>query len=89
MIQISVTPELQERCPDFVGTAVFASVCNSPSSPALWKEIDRFIADYRQRYTVDSLKQMPSIQATREAYRRCGNDVSKTVHWKSTSFSSL
>ena len=77
MIQITVTQELRERCPDFVGTAVVASVCNSDSSPALWQEIDRFIADYRQRYTVDSLKQMPSIQATREAYRRCGKDPSR------------
>ena len=77
MIQITVTPELRQRCPDFVGTAVVASVCNSDSSPALWQEIDRFIADYRQRYTVDSLKQMPSIQATREAYRRCGKDPSR------------
>ena len=77
MIQITVTPELRQRCPDFVGTAVVASVCNSDSSPALWQEIDRFIADYRQRYNVDSLKLMPSIQATREAYRRCGKDPSR------------
>lgn len=77
MIQISVSPEIRERCPQFVGTAVFAPVHNSPSSPALWQEIDRFIADYRQRYTIDSIKQMPSIEATRAAYRRCGKDPSR------------
>ncbi len=77
MIQISVSPEIRERCPQFVGTAVFAPVHNSPSSPALWQEIDRFIDDYRQRYTIDSIKQMPSIEATRAAYRRCGKDPSR------------
>ena len=77
MIQISVSPEIRERCPQFVGTAVFAPVHNSPSSRALWQEIDRFIDDYRQRYTIDSIKQMPSIEATRAAYRRCGKDPSR------------
>ena len=77
MIQISVSPEIRERCPQFVGTAVFAPVHNSPSSPALWQEIDRFIDDYRQRYTIDSIKQMPSIETTRAAYRRCGKDPSR------------
>jgi DNA/RNA-binding domain of Phe-tRNA-synthetase-like protein len=60
-----------------VGAAVFATLRNSEYNAALWQEIDRFIADYRQRYTVDSLKQMPSIEATRAAYRRCGKDPSR------------
>ena len=74
---ITVSEEIRQRCPDFVGIAVLASVSNSPSNAELWEEIDRFIADYRERYTVDSIKLMPSIQATREAYRRCGKDPSR------------
>lgn len=77
MIQIHVTPEIRERCPDFVGTAVVASVQNSECDSTLWQEIDRFIADYRQRYTPDSIKLMPSIEATRVAYRLCGKDPSR------------
>jgi len=77
MITIQVSDEIRERCPDFVGAAVFATLRNSEYNAALWQEIDRFIADYRQRYTVDSLKQMPSIEATRAAYRRCGKDPSR------------
>ena len=77
MIQIEVSKELRERCPEFVGAAVVADVKNSPSSPALWDEIGHFIADYRLRYTVDSIKTMPAIQATREAYKRCGKDPSR------------
>ena len=74
---IHVSEEIRERCPEFVGAAVFAAVRNSEYNEALWQEIDRFIADYRQRYTVDSIKLMPSIEATRTAYRRCGKDPSR------------
>ena len=66
-----------ERCPEFVGAAVLADVQNSPSSAALWAEIGHFIDEYRSRYTVDSIKEMPAIQATREAYKRCGKDPSR------------
>ena len=77
MRRIEVSSELMERCPEFVGAAVIADVQNSPSSAALWAEIDHFIEEYRSRYTVDSIKEMPAIQATREAYKRCGKDPSR------------
>ena len=77
MITIQVSDEIRERCPEFVGAAVFAAVGNSEFSAELWQEIDRFIEDYRSRYTIDSIKQMPSIEATRTAYRRCGKDPSR------------
>ena len=77
MITINVSEEIRQRCPEFVGAAVFASVQNSAYCEPLWQEIERFIADYRQRYTTDSIKLMPSIEATRTAYRRCGKDPSR------------
>lgn len=77
MITIQISEEIRERCPEFVGAAVFADVDNSEFSAELWQEIDRFIEDYRSRYTIDSIKQMPSIEATRTAYRRCGKDPSR------------
>ena len=77
MIHIEISEEIRQRCPEFVGTAVLATVQNSEYSEPLWQEIERFIADYRQRYTVDSIKEMPSIEATRTAYRRCGKDPSR------------
>lgn len=76
-LHIEVSEVLRQRCPEFVGAAVLANVQNSPSSAALWEEIDHFIEDYRSRYTVDSIKEMPAIQATREAYKRCGKDPSR------------
>lgn len=77
MMTIIVSEEIRQRCPEFTGAAVIAAVQNSEHDAALWDEINGFIADYRQRYTVDSLKEMPSIEATRTAYRRCGKDPSR------------
>ena len=57
--------------------ALEATVANTPYSESLWKEIERFTLEYREKYTVDSIKEMPSIQATRTAYKRCGKDPSR------------
>jgi DNA/RNA-binding domain of Phe-tRNA-synthetase-like protein len=76
-MKITISEEIRQRCPEFVGTAVVANVRNSAFNAELWEEIEAFISDYRQRYTVDSIKEMPSIEATRTAYRRCGKDPSR------------
>ena len=74
---ITVLQEIRERCPEFVGAAVVADVRGSEYNSELWQEIDAFLIDYRTRYTADSIKAMPPIEATREAYRRCGKDPSR------------
>lgn len=76
-MQIIISDDIRQRCPGMVGAAVLASVKNTEENKALWSEIDRFIEDYRQRYTPESIKQMPAIEATREAYKRCGKDPSR------------
>ncbi len=77
MFTIKVSEEIRRACPGFAGAAVYAEVKNTPYSEGLWKAIDEFTADYRNRYTLDSIKQMPSIQATRAAYKACGKDPSR------------
>ena len=76
-MKIIISDEIRQRCPEFTGAAVLASVKNTEESAPLWEEIERFISEYRQRYTTESIKQMPSIEATREAYKRCGKDPSR------------
>lgn len=77
MFQIEVSEEIRKVCPGFAGAAVLARVANSPYSEGLWKDIQAFTDDYRQRFTLDSLKQLPAIQATRMAYKACGKDPSR------------
>ena len=77
MIEIKVSEILKERCPNFKGAAVEANVHNSAYNAALWQEINEFLEAYRSRFTVDSIKEMPTIQATRQAYKACGKDPSR------------
>ena len=74
---IEVSEELRHAWPQFRGAAVFASVKNSAHSESLWKHIEEFTELYRSRYTTDSIKEMPAIQATRMAYKKCGKDPSR------------
>lgn len=76
-MNIQVSEEIKKLCPRFCGLAVMADVQNSPYCEPLWQEIDRFMQDYRARYTTDSIKSMRPIQATREAYKLCGKDPSR------------
>ena len=76
-MRILLSDEIRNACPDFCGLAVLARVQNSAYCEPLWEEIERFTADYRARYTTDSIKTMRPIQATREAYKRCGKDPSR------------
>lgn len=64
-MKIEVSEELHRAWPQFRGAAVFATVKNTVYSAELWKRIDEFTALYRAKYTVDSIKEMPAIQATR------------------------
>lgn len=75
--QIIISEELRATCPDFVGAAVYADFVNSDYSAELWAEINGFVEQYCNSYDVSSIKKMPPIEATRQAYRRCGKDPSR------------
>lgn len=77
MINIEVSKEIRDVCPQFIGAALSTQITNTEYSPALWQEIARFEKEYRQTYTTDSLKEHPAILATRQIYKRCGKDPSR------------
>lgn len=77
MIHIKVSDEIKHACPDFAGAAIYAKVKNTPYSEDLWKTINEFTIEYQKKYTLDSIKDMPAIQATRTAYKKCGKDPSR------------
>lgn len=77
MFTIKLSDEISRNCPDFKGAAIYAEVKNTPYSEGLWQKINEFIGEYRTKYTVDSIKEMLPIQATRQAYRKCGKDPSR------------
>ena len=77
MVQIIVSDEIKAVCPEFVGAALEARFTNTPYSAPLWEEIRTFQADYCRKFTTESLKDMPTIQATRAVYKKCGKDPSR------------
>ena len=76
-MEIIVSDEIKHVCPTFVGAAVEAEVTNSSFSAELWNEIHEFENSIRTKLTPDSLKELPSIRATRQVYKLCGKDPSR------------
>lgn len=74
---IEVSEEIRKVCPQFAGMAILATVKNTSYSESLWKQIDEFTIRYREMYTTDSIKDMATIRATREAYKKYGKDPSR------------
>ena len=77
MMHFIISDEIRKACPQFRGLAILADVHNTSYCEPLWQEIEHFTQEYRQRYTTESIKTMRPIQATREAYKRCGKDPSR------------
>ena len=76
-MEIIVSQEIEQVCPEFVGACVDAKVVNSPYCEALWKEIDALCHKFRAELTTESLKEISSIAATRHVYKACGKDPSR------------
>ena len=76
-MHIIVSQEIESVCPAFVGAAVEAQVVNTPYSQELWDEIHALEDRFRQDLTTESLKDLPSISATRRVYKACGKDPSR------------
>lgn len=76
-MKIIVSEEIKAACPQFVGAALEAEITNTPYCAALWDEIHAFRENYCNKFTTESVKEMPAIQATRTAYKKCGKDPSR------------
>ena len=76
-MNIEVSEEIRRACPQFAGVAILATVKNTSYNETLWKQFDEFTIRYREMYTTDSIKDMSTIRATREAYKKCGKDPSR------------
>lgn len=76
-MHIIVSQEIESVCPEFIGAAVEARVVNTPFSQELWDEIHTLEERFRKELTTESLKDLPSIAATRRVYKACGKDPSR------------
>lgn len=76
-MRVVVDDEIESVCPGFVGAMVEADVRNSEFSATLWAEIEDIGTYYKERYTTETIKKLPGIEATRRVYRACGKDPSR------------
>lgn len=76
-MNIFVSEEIASVCPEFVGAAVEAQVVNTSYCDELWQEIHALEEKFRKELTTESLKETPSIAATRRIYKACGKDPSR------------
>lgn len=76
-MKITISEEFNKIFPDFAGCALTATVKNSEPDDNLWNEISLLSDNYRQVLTDESIKQMPPIHATREAYKKFGKAPSR------------
>lgn len=75
-MKISVTEEIRQACPEFIGAVLQAPIQNTEYDEKLWNEIREEEARIRTHNT-DYIKMMPSVQATRNVYKALGKDPSR------------
>lgn len=76
-MKIEVSEEIENVCPGFVGACIDAKVVNSKFCQPLWDEIHQLGDKFKAPLTTETLKEIPSIAATRRVYRACGKDPSR------------
>ena len=76
-MEVIVSKEIEQVCPNFVGACVEAKVVNSDYNSELWEEIHAISERFRAELTTETLKDVSGIAATRRIYRACGKDPSR------------
>lgn len=76
-MEIIVSNEIENVCPNFIGACVEAKVKNSQYCQELWNEINTLGEEFKNKLTIETLKEISGIAATRRIYRICGKDPSR------------
>ena len=76
-MEIIVSNEIENVCPYFIGACVEAKVKNSQYCQDLWNEINTLGKEFKNKLTIETLKEISGIAATRRIYRICGKDPSR------------
>ncbi|MCC8197881.1 MAG: hypothetical protein LIP06_04715 [Tannerellaceae bacterium] len=77
MIRITISEEIARACPDVHILALSCQLTNTPSDPDLWEEITAAEKQFRSQYVLSDINRIPSIQATRQVYKRLGKDPNR------------
>ena len=76
-MKILFDKEIRAAAPGFKVMTVEADVHNGPTDDALWGEILSLQRQIQATTPIEAVRRRPAIDATREAYKRCGKDPNR------------
>lgn len=76
-MKIELSREITETCPDLHVLVIQAQVKNTEYNAALWQEIAELEEVIRSENTLEQTNKIPTILATRQAYKKLGKDPNR------------
>lgn len=77
MQHVVISDQFKQTCPQLVLGLISCSVTNSASDSGLWEEIAAVEAQFKATYPIEQINKIPTIQATRQAYKAFGKDPNR------------
>ncbi len=77
MANLVIDNEIKRLLPDLILGVIEAEVSYAGNNESLWKEFELLINNVRQNHTTSSIKEIPQIRSTREAYKKLGKEPSR------------
>ncbi|MCB0580722.1 MAG: hypothetical protein KDD10_15600 [Phaeodactylibacter sp.] len=69
---ITIEPELREKCPQLQAGCLIAQVQVAPASPRLLQEMERACEEASRSLAIEDISRLPRIRSAREAYKATG-----------------
>lgn len=76
-MQITISNQITQACPQFKIGIISCEVQNSLPNEQLWEEIRKAAAEFKAQYKLEDINKLPSIEATRKAYKVLGKDPNR------------
>jgi len=77
MQHVVISEPFKQTCPQLALGLISCSVTNSASDSGLWQEIAAVEAEFKASYPIEQINKIPTIQATRQAYKAFGKDPNR------------
>lgn len=74
---INIEDKIFNICPDFTLVAIECIVSNKDHDEELWQEIDIFTDNFIKTHKIEEVKDIPTIKATRQAYKDLGKEPNR------------
>ena len=76
-MKINLSPEIKTLCPQLTLGIIECTIENSVYNQELWEEINHESLRLREKTIMTDIKKNPIIEATRQAYKKCGKDPNR------------